>query len=216
MAIFGNILIRPQRTFNGLVFDAVLEDTTIKEAQITSNPVEFGTEINDHMIIKPTRYVLRGLVTDTPVLPKTDFVKLANNTTNINDRLNEIFDSSSVQDFFTNVDEFTRGVRAKSAWQVLSTLQAGREPFTVISGLERIENMQIESLRVSQDVSTANSIMFVAQLKQINIVYTAIDQVPDYAREEGETAEQASTLARLGVTQPSVFFNTGLLPTGVI
>lgn len=63
--LFGNQ--KQPNTIAGLSIDATLEEVHERQVEITDHPVEGGSTIQDHIVNRPRRVRLRGMVTDTPL-----------------------------------------------------------------------------------------------------------------------------------------------------
>lgn len=59
------VLIRPQRSLGGFVFDVVLAENHEDSLIITEHPVEVGAAISDHAYSKPQTVTIRGAVSDS-------------------------------------------------------------------------------------------------------------------------------------------------------
>jgi hypothetical protein len=56
------------RSVGGLVFDATLRESHTSEIEVTSNPIETGSEVSDHMYVKPDKLTISAGVSDTPLV----------------------------------------------------------------------------------------------------------------------------------------------------
>ena len=158
----NELLITQRRSFAGFFLDATVEEKFISQSIITKNPVEFGASINDHRIRQPEKYILSGRVSD---IPMRDFTP----------------------DPWKNGNADTR---SKSAWAILNELQLNSEPFIIESGLQRYDDMLIETITAGQTSSNGQSLDFVAECIQVIIVNTQETAVN--FPEPGETEEQAT------------------------
>ena len=96
-------------------FDAVLSETISASSTVTSNPIETGAEINDHIFTNPKIYTLSAGVTNTPL-------------------------HLSENDLFTSDIVGVDTNRRASAWEVLNILHDAGDTFSVQSGLELLPN----------------------------------------------------------------------------
>lgn len=130
------------------VIDAALSEDFSNEADVTEFPVEDGSTFTDNVRIKPRRYKMNGIVSDTPV---DDFFR----------RIND--DGSS-----TPPDAATQpSAQAKTA---LDAMFAARQPVRVVTSIETLDNMIMKSLNYSRDGETGDAFPFTAEFQQINIV----------------------------------------------
>lgn len=166
------VLITRETSINGLFLDASLTENHQAEFEYPSHPVEFGANINDHRIIKPKVFTIRGVVSDfTLHKPKTSFAEGSGET------------------------------RSQSAWNVLETLASTSEPFNVTTLLKEYRNMQIISLSTTQSVNSSTQVDFIAIIQEILITETTTTELPDSAYEEGKAFEQGSSTKNLGNKQ---------------
>ena len=129
--------------------DAIISEGASAQARVTENPVEYGANINDHIIIEPMTFNVSGVVSNI---------------------------SSKISDFESTVTTvFTKNSnKSRQAWEELLELQVNRTPFTLVQGLKEYPNVVIISLSEQQDVSTANGLFFTATLKEIILVGTQL------------------------------------------
>lgn len=157
------------RSMGPLVFDAVFEERHESELEVTDNPVETGVIVSDHAFMKPERLTIRAGVSDTPLRVQAN-------------------------------DPYSAGVaRSREAFRLLQELQAKAEPFDVQTGLKLYRNMLVIALRTGQDVTTANALLFEAELREILIVSTEAVTYPP--RKAGPTKQQASKKQNKGEQQ---------------
>lgn len=64
-------------SIDGFEIDAMITVAPSHTAQLTTDPVERGADINDHMIVGPTTVTIQGVVSDTPLsrVIRSDYVK---------------------------------------------------------------------------------------------------------------------------------------------
>lgn len=127
--------------------DADIE--TVHEAgwDVTEYPIESGANIADHRRRKLRTIRLTGIITNTPLklLGGLDF---SPSGTNFQNPLNA-------------------KSRAVDAWKQLQELGNSKEPIQVITSLETIPNMSIESLTATRTASTGNVLSFTATMKEL-------------------------------------------------
>lgn len=156
------LLITRRRSLAGLFLDATVEERYTSQSSVTVNPVEFGASISDHRIRLPDKYILSGRVSDLPLREDTS----------------------------NQWAEGAAETRSKSAWAVLRDLKDEGDPFVIESGLQRYDDMVIQTLTAQQSSLNSTTLDFVAECIQVIIVNTE-DAVVDNP-EPGQTEEQAS------------------------
>lgn len=172
------------RSMDGLVFDAVLEETHESELEVTDNPVETGVVVSDHAFMKPLRVTLSAGVTDTPLKSWQSSGGTGK-------------DAWSKQD---GGDPFSSDSgRSRRAFELLTELQALAEPFDVQTGLKLYSNMVCTSIRASQDKDSSGALLFTAELREVIVVHTQVVKYPP--RKAGATKRQAGAKKDKGEQQ---------------
>ncbi|MDR0579540.1 MAG: hypothetical protein LBG21_02945 [Campylobacteraceae bacterium] len=87
--IFNNeldkILATPQTPefhIEGFVINGKLSETIEQKAEVTTNPVESGVTISDHIFVQPVSITISGEISDIEFLPKDPEQNAINKTTN--------------------------------------------------------------------------------------------------------------------------------------
>lgn len=156
----------------GLVwtFDATMSEQHSYVADVTSHPVENGTDITDHIQIRPFELRLTGIVTNTPIQP---------------------------QEF-----DFDQANRIQNLYADLTRLFEARSFLTVVTGLERYENMILKAIDVPREGPGKQAIIPSLSFIQINTVDTAfvsIASIPRRAKGKTDLDKQAKALAEKAV-----------------
>lgn len=55
-----NVVVRPQRSIGGLIFDVTIEESHTDELEISDHPVEQGAQITDHSFKKPSGLTIKA------------------------------------------------------------------------------------------------------------------------------------------------------------
>ena len=155
------MLTRKGNFVNQIEFDAVLTEGAKASAKITSNPVEYGANVNDHIVIQPMTFTLTGIT--------------SNAKTNVIAAVGAAIDSATA---------LIRKTASQQLWDDLLELHTYRVPFTLVQGLRSYDNIVVESLEESQDVETANVLQFSATLKEIIYVGTVTVPLATFAGQD--------------------------------
>jgi len=105
----------------GIEVDITRKIEEIYTADLATFPIEEGTEITDHVVIKPVQLIVNGGFSDI--------------------RITKLLGGSLTS---------ARG-RAKTAFDRLLSLFANQEVFDVMDGVHLFENMQFSSLNLTKD-----------------------------------------------------------------
>lgn len=159
---FENLLIRAQRSIRGenieVQLDGVIVERFSNPVTPTSNPIENGAIISDHAIIEPRIYSMDAVITDTP-LGAASIGQVVDNVTNL-------FGDSTGS-----------GVtRSQQAYASLVDLERQREPISVVTGLNTLDNMLITNIMPTRDKDTSNALFFTMELQEVLIVETQITE----------------------------------------
>jgi len=146
----AQLIFRKGNFIEEIELDVIVSESAQTNSTITSNPVENGADVNDHIIIEPMTFAISGIVSDTKVTP---------------------FGGLIAVEQIASANAFTKlSTPSKEAWEELLELQADRVPFTLLTNLKAYDNVVIENLAEAQDKETSNSLHFTANLREIIFV----------------------------------------------
>lgn len=135
-------------------FDANLSEGHSWTADITSNPVERGVDITDHIRNMPDQVTLVGMVTNTPFLDGENPESGNLIDENDEDRVDKVIGQ-------------------------LFALKDKRETVQVFTKYIAYQDMGIRSIDFTRDASNTNAIIFTIQFQKVVIVNTQTVDVPD-------------------------------------
>jgi len=158
----SQLIFRKGNFIEEIELDIIVNESAQTNSTITSNPIENGADVNDHIIINPMTFSITGIVSNTKV--------------SILGGLNTL--ESFASDSTPSAD----------AWEDLLELQTSRTPFTLITNLKAYDNVVIENLSESQDKDTSNSLHFTANLREIIFVGSEVLTAEQF--NEANTADQ--------------------------
>lgn len=133
-----------------LVDVAVSEEHTF-ENEVTSHPVETGSDVTDNSIVKPDSITLDCIISNTP---------LVSSGREVNDLV------------------LLSGSPADEARAKLLALRKSREPITVIDSLGTWTEMVLEHLSIPRSAKTGDALAFKATFKQLVIVTNERATIP--------------------------------------
>lgn len=147
--------------FGGIVIDATLSEDHKSSCEVTRNPIEDGSDVTDHVQMKPVELTLNGVISDSPL----GYAIIGN-----------------IQNLVRSVETlFTKNSLSIEIYNKLLNLQNSRRPFTVITGLKRYTNMIMEDLTVPRDVATGASLHFTASLKEVKIIRSNLVSIANFS-----------------------------------
>jgi hypothetical protein len=137
-------------TIDGYPLDLVVTEEHSLTSEITDHPVEKGSDISDNIRRKPRELTLtNAVVSDTPI------GGIATDSSRVALRQDE-----NGQDVLPSSDAYQRLV---AIWEAGNTV-------TVVTNLQKYDDMAIESITVPQDAKSAGGLIFTVHFKQVTIV----------------------------------------------
>lgn len=169
-----SIFSRSKPKLGTIEFDAKLEGITSKSAYLTQYPVEFGANMNDHMIILPSRYILTGAVSNDPLgLDLSDVGMMGAGL--VSSAVGGIAGAA-----ITGVAAYllagSDDTRASAAWKAISSIMESKAKFDLDTGKEILQNMMIVRLDERTRPDNEQGLVFVAELQQVRIGKSRIGQ----------------------------------------
>lgn len=211
LALLSSVLRVPQKAQVGfLKLDASLKENHTRTAQVTDNEIEDGSTVSDHIKLDPQSVTMEGMVSSSPVavlglgVSEGDVLGAAKDFVNGNKNAFEDLGDSFTSQFKDKKKASTEDLvkrpnrTPKEAWNYLKELQTLRQPFAIVTTLDRYENMVITSLSAPRTAEDGYSLKFTAQLKQIQIVSSSTVLIPAFKTESGGTENRASSKGKLG------------------
>lgn len=132
---------------DGYFFDAVFSVDTEHSLTVTQHPVQTGANISDHAFVNPIRMTMQIGVSDAMAY-----------------RVGANYGSDG-------------GTKSVQAYRLLCKLQELRIPMQVVTRLNTYQNMLIESIDVSDDVSTLCALKATVNLVQVLVVNVGTEKV---------------------------------------
>ncbi len=170
-------------SINVLTIDATLEESHSSSVDITDFPIEDGSIISDHFILKPKELTIEGIITDTPINPLAQLTGLISvGAVAASAKLGVPIIGGVLGAGLGASIGGLLGVsknRAKDAFHFLLELQEQRQLFDVVTGLKLYKNMCLTSLSVPRRTDTGQAIRFSASMREIKIVSSEIISIPE-------------------------------------
>jgi hypothetical protein len=114
-------------------FDAAITETYSSSAQVTSDPIEDGSSIADHVIYTPARVTIEGLHTNNPAIIGASLRVSPTRAEELDEKLLEAYENSSTLSIFASLrwlDDYviteynpTRDANSATALRFSLTLQ---------------------------------------------------------------------------------------------
>jgi hypothetical protein len=137
---------------DGYEVDAEVRGEPVLESEVTPYPVDKQASRADHVITKPTKLTIEGVVTNSP-----------------------LHGMAASRSQFTLVDGEAYARPADEARARLVAIRNNKEPVTVESATGRWENMVLVSLSFPRDRSTGRALRFTAVFEEL--IITEVERV---------------------------------------
>ena len=149
--------------------DASIKEIHGRESPPTEFPVENGTVISDHVMIKPFNLELTGVISDTPVGDTQGLItEVATSFTSALTPPVGLVAASAGYALFSALSESE--APSVVAYNQLLNLQASAQPVDVWTSLYRYPNMWISSISAPRDAETGRVLIFTVKLVQLILV----------------------------------------------
>ena len=144
---------KPNGGNNWLQFDCVVTESHLLTTQVTSSPVQNGSDVANNAINDPTELTIVGVVTDTPFL---------NLLSSVDNSVVGITGTSE------NITDFAQS-RSQAATSHLIAVKNKRELLTVDTALLRYNNMLLTSISTETNKDTFLAPIFTLTFKEVVI-----------------------------------------------
>jgi len=160
---------------NTLAIDATVREEITYESKLTEHEIEDGSVINDHVINKPRKLMIEGIISDDPLsLPGSAITTAAGGLFGnlVGDTVGAV--ATGVVAKVGNA--FVNGGTPPSltAYHFLKTAREQKIPMTIFVGLDYFPSMIMEKLSIPRDSKNARALEFKASFKQIRVVSSEI------------------------------------------
>lgn len=148
-----------------IVIDATVNETHSRDSTPTEFEVENGDTISDNIIVKPFALEIQGIISDTPLS-----VLNAALTTAVSAIVPPIalVGATAGSALFSAIAETDSP--SVVAYKQIRALQENKQPFDVLTTLNRYTNMFIKSLSIPRDANTGQVLMFNISLVELLLV----------------------------------------------
>ena len=190
MSLLKNVLKIPTKAQIGfLKLDASLKENHVRKATVSDNELEDGTIASDHVRLTPLSLTMDAVVSDTPI----SILGLGVSTDDFLGAANDFFggEKSAFEDLVKN-DTRTPA----EAWAYLNDTMELRTPFSVVTALDRYENMIITSLSAPRTAQNGKDLAFSIELREIITIKSSTTTIPGFKL--GDGADSASSKGKLG------------------
>jgi len=188
-----------------LLVDITQNETVNREAEVTSNPVEEGPDVNDNVRIKPVGISLTGFVSESPLNLATSIQGLAGAAGGAVGNL--------AGGFGGTIGRVAGGFGAKLLTRSQDPSQVAREFLeklfeekrlvTVQTKRKAYEDMILVSLTFPRDASSGKGLAFQARFQQINIISAQTVQISRLDKSVSHSAAPTSKLGNQSPTNPT-------------
>lgn len=139
-------------------------------ATITSNPIEDGSNVSDHVNIEPRRLTIEGFISNTPLTIQQS-IATTFATAVLNQVTPPLLTGSLVSAFQVSTN------RIQDAFIILEELMNNKVPFRVQTGLKLYENMIVSDISIPRN--SENALRFTMNLQQIQVSQSEVVLIPE-------------------------------------
>ncbi len=153
-------------------------------SQVTEFPIEDGAVVSDHIILKPSRLTLEGIVSNHPINLSTAMVGNVAGVIGgaLSGPAKTVATAAGVLVGNKLVSQSAQP--AKAALDVFKEIREKKLLLTIITGLDTYTNMVMERFSPVRTANTAGSLVFSAAFKEAKIVTSQTVAVPAEALSE--------------------------------
>lgn len=123
-------------------------------ADATSNPVEIGSNVTDHILLLPDRITISGMISDAPLSPQ------------------------AAARFSGGIDGAVTTTRVQTAFDFLRALHEKRLPVTIYTKHKIYADMAMVGCSIPRNRETGAAVEFTLQFSHIRMVSTQTTTVP--------------------------------------
>lgn len=166
--------------------DASLQEGHEREASVSQNPIEDGSNIADNVNLKPRKLTMKAVISDAPISLLGSAVGLG--ISSATQLASQSLGGGVLGNLAGTVAGLGLGSIAglitgsprdpKKAWQFLEEVWLAREPFSVITALQRYDSMVISRLSAPRSAAVGKGLEFDVTLEEVKIVSSSIIKVP--------------------------------------
>jgi hypothetical protein len=203
----------PQKTV--LTFDCSISETHSRKSTATRYEVESGQSISDHIIVEPFSLDIQAMISDTPL--NLNQLGLSALTTVASAVLPPagIIGAAAGYSLFSALSGNTSP--SVAAYNALLQLQANKQPFDVLTSLQRYPSMWIDSLSVPRNASDGKVLLVNISLVQLLIVSAQTVDIQILNNPSVSSAQSDTGTSQLGNSGVQNYINglaSGLAKTG--
>ena len=142
-------------------------------SSITSNPIEDGSKVSDHITLENRKLTIEGFISNSPLNIQQNLDPFINKiiTTGIASEVLPSGLAGSLVALFDSSDN-----RIQAGFEILEQLYQDKQTFSIQTGLKLYDNMVITSLSIPRNQE--NSLRFNMELEQINFVQSQTVLIP--------------------------------------
>lgn len=165
--------------------DASLNEGHERNADVSQNAIEDGSNVADNVNLKPKKLTMKAIISDAPVTLIGSAIGFGiSSATGLASKavggglLGNVAGAAAGLGLGSIAGLITGSPRdPKKAWRFLEEVWEAREPFTVITALQRYESMVISHLSAPRSAQVGKGLEFDITLEQVKIVSSSLIKV---------------------------------------
>lgn len=147
-----------QRSVDAIPFDLILQEDHAFESQVTQHSVESGVVVSDHVVCRPRKGKLQGLVSNFSL----------SSTNKLDAELEQLLRAGKPDRW--SAGQTTVSNRALTTWELFRELWQKRMPVTVATTLEVYESMVVTNVSTTRDGDTGDALKFSVEFEEVKVV----------------------------------------------
>lgn len=176
----------PSSVTASIFLDATVSEDFENPSELTQHPVENGADIGDHIILKPRRLTIEGVISDAPLgvsaqlqgLATTVASQIGQNLGGAAGGLVGAGVAAKTLAGILNPDSATGSTRVRDAVREFTNIREAKTPLTVVTGLTQYENFVLVSFKVGRDQQTGQSIRVRLELQELLVATAKLAVIP--------------------------------------
>ena len=173
-----------------IFLDATLKENFDAQTEVTNHPIEDGADISDHVILKPLRLVIDGIISETPFTIEGQKLGFATSVAasigqNVGGAIGGlaagfaaakslagVLQPKSITGAEVQQDEDFKNIpsensRLRDAVNEFLNMRQAKQVVSIVTGLKQYKNFILVSFSVSRDQSTGQSINLHLEFQEI-------------------------------------------------
>jgi hypothetical protein len=175
---------RTEESRTTLIVDCTRAGEIQNDGEVTQHPIEDGSQIADHVIIKPRRFQMSGMISNHPIVEGAGGSTSVTLVGAVGFALNQFVVEGEEGDDYSDEN------RAKTAYDMLNEMMHGKNIVQVSSDLDIFENMVCVGATFPRNGRTANVLEFSLTFTEVSFARSDY-QMTDFPQKVAPAVKQS-------------------------